>query len=147
MTGGAFIRLEKWLISYRISTYRRHICEDKTIFHVHTFFNSFFFIRQHEVPPGKHALITVRQPKGNLVWIQTQTSSTKKNEKEKFTQRISTWDECSNVQVIYKRVFVRVFYYNFFFLESNFSSYYICCSLHFLYFFLFFFREIPTNLQ
>lgn len=75
----------------------------------------FFFIRQHEVPPGKHALITVRQPKGNLVWIQTQTSSTKKNEKEKFTQRISTWDECSNVQVIYKRVFVRVFYYNFFF--------------------------------
>lgn len=74
----------------------------------------FFFIRQHEVPPGKHALITVRQPKGNLVWIQTQTSSTKKNEKEKFTQRISTWDECSNVQVIYKRVFVRVFYYIFF---------------------------------
>ncbi|XP_037044522.1 uncharacterized protein LOC119080330 isoform X2 [Bradysia coprophila] len=58
----------------------------------------YYAVRQHEVPPGKHALITVRQPKGNLVWIQTQTSSTKKNEKEKFTPRISTWDECSNVQ-------------------------------------------------
>lgn len=96
-------------LSHRISTYRRHICEDKTIFPVYTHvfqFNIFFFIRQHEVPPGKHALITVRQPKGNLVWIQTQTSSTKKNEKEKFTPRIRTWDECSNVQVIYRRVFV-----------------------------------------
>lgn len=56
---------------------------------------------QHVVPPGKHALITVRQPKGNLVWIQTQTSITKKNEKEKFTPRISTWNDCDSVQVTY----------------------------------------------
>ena len=52
------------------------------------------------MPPGKHALITVRQPKGNLVWIQTHTSATKKSEKDKFVPRISTWDGCENVQVI-----------------------------------------------
>lgn len=61
---------------------------------------------QHDVPPGKHALITVRQPKGNLVWVQTQTTATagqaaKQNDKEKkFQPHISTWDECDSVQVI-----------------------------------------------
>lgn len=64
------------------------------------------FIPQHDVPPGKHALITVRQPKGNLVWVQTQTSAVagnaaKQSDKEKFQPRISTWDECDSVQVIW----------------------------------------------
>lgn len=64
-------------------------------------FSDIWRMFQHVVPPGKHALITVRQPKGNLVWIQTQTSITKKNDKEKFTPRISTWNDCDSVQVIY----------------------------------------------
>lgn len=53
------------------------------------------------MPPGKHALITVRQPKGNLVWIQTEaTAQSKKNEKIKFNPKIFTWDACDSVQVI-----------------------------------------------
>lgn len=55
---------------------------------------------QHDVPPGKHALIIVRQPKGNLIWIASEASTAKKNEKEKFIPTINTWDECDNVQVM-----------------------------------------------
>lgn len=55
------------------------------------------------MPPGKHALITVKQPKGNLVWIQTPTiavpANAKKNDKEKSPLHISTWDECDTLQV------------------------------------------------
>lgn len=54
---------------------------------------------QHDVPPGKHALITVRQPKGNLVWIMAGSQNVAKNEKEKFKPRLQTWDECDFVQV------------------------------------------------
>lgn len=71
------------------------------------------FIFQHDVPPGKHALIVVRQPKGNLVWISTQTSSTQKNEKEKFIPTINTWEECDNVQVnsiIFKKCTNQIMY-------------------------------------
>lgn len=80
--------------------------------------------KQHDVPAGKHALITVRQPKGNLVWVQTQQQSLggggagsgggggggsgglgsgKLGDKEKFQPRISTWDECDSVQVCLRR--------------------------------------------
>lgn len=55
---------------------------------------------KHDVPPGKHALIIVRQPKGNLIWIASEASTAKKNEKEKFIPTINTWDECDNVQVM-----------------------------------------------
>ncbi|GAB0095570.1 uncharacterized protein DMENIID0001_109660 [Sergentomyia squamirostris] len=60
----------------------------------------YYAIRQQEIPQGKHAMIIVRQPKGNLVWISTQVpaSVTKKNEKDKFIPKISTWHECDQVQ-------------------------------------------------
>lgn len=53
------------------------------------------------MPAGKHALITVRQPKGDLIWIQTSASSTnkQKNDQEKFEPRLTTWDDCDIVQV------------------------------------------------
>lgn len=58
---------------------------------------------QHDVPPGKHALITVKQPKGNLIWIQTLTSPTtgnkKKGDKNEFKPRLTTWDDCEGIQV------------------------------------------------
>jgi hypothetical protein len=56
---------------------------------------------QHDVPPGKHALITVKQPKGNLVWIMAghQAQQTKTGEKEKFKPKLQTWDECDVIQV------------------------------------------------
>ncbi|XP_058981879.1 uncharacterized protein LOC101896332 [Musca domestica] len=65
----------------------------------------YFAVRQHDVPHGKHALILVKQPKGNLVWISTQdTSSTTKispstNEKDKkFEPRLKTWSDCDKIQ-------------------------------------------------
>lgn len=62
----------------------------------------YYAVRQHEVPQGKHALIIMRQPKGNLVWInsETQESIKSKSDKDKFVPKIQTWDECDNVQVI-----------------------------------------------
>lgn len=54
---------------------------------------------QHDVPPGKHALITVRQPKGDLLWIQTVLKNKKENDKEKVLPEITTWDNCDIVQV------------------------------------------------
>ncbi|XP_073842402.1 uncharacterized protein isoform X2 [Musca autumnalis] len=65
----------------------------------------YFAVRQHDVPHGKHALILVKQPKGNLVWISTQdTSSSTKisqstNEKDKkFEPRLKTWSDCDKIQ-------------------------------------------------
>lgn len=54
------------------------------------------------MPPGKHALITVKQPKGNLVWIQTPavaSTAAKKNDKDKSPLHINTWNECDALQV------------------------------------------------
>lgn len=63
----------------------------------------YYAVRQHEVPHGKHALIIMRQPKGNLVWINSETQATikSKSDKDKFVPKIQTWDECDNVQVIH----------------------------------------------
>lgn len=79
----------------------------------------YYAVRQHEVPPGKHALIIMRQPKGNLVWInsETQASIKSKSDKDKFVPKIQTWDECDNVQVISGFPFhtcFPLFYYTFF---------------------------------
>jgi hypothetical protein len=57
----------------------------------------------------------VRQPKGNLIWITTETSaSASKNDKEKFKPKLNTWDECDNVQVCIvgniRKVFLFLFY-------------------------------------
>ncbi|XP_049313230.1 uncharacterized protein LOC105221859 isoform X3 [Bactrocera dorsalis] len=65
----------------------------------------YYAVRQHEVPHGKHAMILVRQSKGNLVWISTQDTgigskpppSTSEKDK-KFEPRLKTWSECDNVQ-------------------------------------------------
>lgn len=64
---------------------------------------------QHDVPPGKHALITVKQPKGNLLWIQTPknvpgANKRKNTENEKFVPHLTTWDECDIIQVCGKRI-------------------------------------------
>ncbi|CAG9804070.1 unnamed protein product [Chironomus riparius] len=58
----------------------------------------YYAVRQHDVPPGKHALITVKQPKGNLVWIMAGSQNSPKNDKEKFRPRLQTWNECDFVQ-------------------------------------------------
>lgn len=58
--------------------------------------------KQHDVPPGKHAIISVRQPKGDLIWIQTPASTAankKKTDKEKFKPKLTTWDDCDIIQV------------------------------------------------
>lgn len=54
----------------------------------------YYAVRQHEIPPGKHALIIVRQPKGQLVSIRSQsalygTASTK---------QLKVWNDCDDVQ-------------------------------------------------
>lgn len=60
------------------------------------------------MPHGKHALILVKQPKGNLVWISTQDTTNVKvapstNEKDKkFEPRLKTWSDCDHIQVIIK---------------------------------------------
>lgn len=61
---------------------------------------------QHEVPSGKHALILVKQPKGNLVWIATQDMTSSKplssngiEKEKKFEPRLKTWNECNHIQV------------------------------------------------
>ncbi|XP_055909808.1 uncharacterized protein LOC129944417 isoform X3 [Eupeodes corollae] len=63
----------------------------------------YYAVRQHDVPDGKHALILVRQPKGNLVWISTQETIGNKigntNEKDKkFEPRLKTWNDCDYIQ-------------------------------------------------
>lgn len=56
---------------------------------------------KHDVPAGKHALITVRQPRGDLVWIQTpiSTENGNKNDKESTEPQLVTWDDCDTIQV------------------------------------------------
>ncbi|XP_025837357.1 uncharacterized protein LOC108732223 [Agrilus planipennis] len=54
----------------------------------------YYAVRQHEVPQGKHALIIVRQPKGQLVSIRSQaalygTAS---------TRELKVWNACDDVQ-------------------------------------------------
>ncbi|XP_054735461.1 uncharacterized protein LOC129242692 [Anastrepha obliqua] len=65
----------------------------------------YYAVRQHEVPHGKHAMILVKQSKGNLIWISTQDTgagnklvpSTSEKDK-KFEPRLKTWNECDNIQ-------------------------------------------------
>lgn len=61
----------------------------------------YYAVRQHDVPPGKHALIIMRQPKGNLIWINSETVATitARSDKDKFISKLQTWDECDSVQV------------------------------------------------
>ncbi|KRK05369.1 uncharacterized protein Dyak_GE29009, partial [Drosophila yakuba] len=67
----------------------------------------YYAVRQHDVPHGKHALILVKQPKGNLVWISTQeTAAANKmapppsasDKDKKFEPRLKTWNDCDYIQ-------------------------------------------------
>ncbi|KAH8366126.1 hypothetical protein KR093_009330, partial [Drosophila rubida] len=67
----------------------------------------YYAVRQHDVPHGKHALILVKQPKGNLVWISTQeTANSNKmssaasggDKDKKFEPRLKTWNDCDYIQ-------------------------------------------------
>ncbi|KAH8295665.1 hypothetical protein KR018_002570, partial [Drosophila ironensis] len=67
----------------------------------------YYAVRQHDVPHGKHALILVKQPKGNLVWISTQETATANkmspppsasDKDKKFEPRLKTWNDCDYIQ-------------------------------------------------
>lgn len=70
----------------------------KIVYLIHIFNPS----TQHDVPPGKHALITVRQLKGESMWIQASSSAAankKKTDKQKDHPQLTTWDDCDIIQV------------------------------------------------
>ncbi|KAM8710823.1 hypothetical protein ACLKA7_017451 [Drosophila subpalustris] len=69
----------------------------------------YYAVRQHDVPHGKHALILVKQPKGNLVWISTQETAGGSNKMsplpsgsgdkdKKFEPKLKTWNDCDYIQ-------------------------------------------------
>ncbi|EDW68632.2 uncharacterized protein [Drosophila virilis] len=61
----------------------------------------YYAVRQHDVPHGKHALILVKQPKGNLVWISTQETATQpsaSDKDKKLEPRLKTWNDCDYIQ-------------------------------------------------
>ena len=55
----------------------------------------YYAVRQHEVPSGKHALITVRQPKGQLISIRSQSALYG----TASTRELKVWNACDEVQV------------------------------------------------
>ncbi|KAH1003364.1 hypothetical protein HUJ05_011289 [Dendroctonus ponderosae] len=54
----------------------------------------YYAVRQHEIPPGKHALITVRQPKGQLVSIRSDAAL----HGTATPQQLRVWAQCDQVQ-------------------------------------------------
>ncbi|XP_023290102.1 uncharacterized protein LOC105700757 [Orussus abietinus] len=54
----------------------------------------YYAVRQHEVPPGKHALISVRQPRGQLVAIRARPAT----QVEPPPRELRLWQECDVVQ-------------------------------------------------
>ncbi|XP_023310248.1 uncharacterized protein LOC108907793 [Anoplophora glabripennis] len=54
----------------------------------------YYAVRQHDIPPGKHALITVRQPKGQLISIRSQSALYG----TASTRELKVWDACDDVQ-------------------------------------------------
>ncbi|KAG5885527.1 hypothetical protein JTB14_022016 [Gonioctena quinquepunctata] len=54
----------------------------------------YYAVRQHEIPPGKHALITVRQPKGQLISIRSQSALYG----TATPRELKVWDACDEVQ-------------------------------------------------
>ncbi|CAH1119117.1 unnamed protein product, partial [Phaedon cochleariae] len=54
----------------------------------------YYAVRQHEIPPGKHALITVRQPKGQLISIRSQSALYG----TATPRQLKVWDACDDVQ-------------------------------------------------
>nr|XP_018896496.1 PREDICTED: uncharacterized protein LOC109030132 [Bemisia tabaci] len=56
----------------------------------------YYAVRQHDVPPGKHALIVVRQPRGQLVSIRSQSDLYARNTNNH--KKLKVWSECDDVQ-------------------------------------------------
>ncbi|XP_034934803.1 uncharacterized protein [Chelonus insularis] len=54
----------------------------------------YYAVRQHEIPPGKHALITVRQPRGQLIAVRARTA----NQAEPPPRQLRLWQDCDIVQ-------------------------------------------------
>ncbi|KAI4460831.1 cubilin [Holotrichia oblita] len=54
----------------------------------------YYAIRQHEVLPGRHALIIVRQPKGQLISIRSQSALYG----TASTRELKVWNACDDVQ-------------------------------------------------
>ncbi|XP_022909988.1 uncharacterized protein [Onthophagus taurus] len=54
----------------------------------------YYAIRQHEILPGKHALITVKQPKGQLISIRSQSALYG----TASTRELKVWNACDDVQ-------------------------------------------------
>ncbi|KAG8242076.1 hypothetical protein J6590_072970 [Homalodisca vitripennis] len=59
----------------------------------------YYAIRQQEVPPGKYALISVRQPKGQLVNIRSQAALyARANQQPNQSRQLKVWKDCDEVQ-------------------------------------------------
>ncbi|KAL1491919.1 hypothetical protein ABEB36_012439 [Hypothenemus hampei] len=54
----------------------------------------YYAVRQHEIPPGKHALITVRQPKGQLIAIRSESALYG----TATPRELKVWNACDDVQ-------------------------------------------------
>lgn len=55
----------------------------------------YYAVRQHDVPPGKHALISVKQPRGQLVAIRARPAAT---QAESSPRELRLWNDCDVVQ-------------------------------------------------
>lgn len=63
----------------------------------------YYAVRQHEVPPGKHALITVKQKKGQLISIRSQSALYAPTQQQQqqtniHVRTLKVWTECDDVQ-------------------------------------------------
>ncbi|XP_045485141.1 uncharacterized protein LOC110995642 [Pieris rapae] len=60
----------------------------------------YYAVRQHEVPQGKHALIVVKQPNGQLISIRSQKAlyATNQQERGNSGRELKFWEQCDEVQ-------------------------------------------------
>lgn len=59
----------------------------------------YYAVRQHEVPQGKHALIVVKQPNGQLVSIRSQKALyAAQQERGNNGRELKFWQQCDEVQ-------------------------------------------------
>lgn len=59
----------------------------------------YYAVRQHEVPQGKHALIVVKQPNGQLVSIRSQKALyAAQQQRENNGRELKFWQQCDEVQ-------------------------------------------------
>ncbi|XP_041977811.1 uncharacterized protein LOC121732087 [Aricia agestis] len=60
----------------------------------------YYAVRQHEVPQGKHALIVVKQPNGQLVSIRSQKAlyAPSQQDRENNGRELKFWQQCDEVQ-------------------------------------------------